>query len=392
MRICGIICEYNPFHDGHAYLLRKARTESGCDAIVCVMSGNFTQRGELAAMNKYVRARHALLAGADAVLELPAVFVLSSAELFAKGGVKLLASLPDFAVLAFGSESGGKEDFRAAALAAGQESGRFKEILQACLKAGKSFLSARQEALAAEGNEELAQQLSTPNNILGTEYTKALAAFGCGAEILPVLRQGAGYSDTALQAEYSSATAIRRALADGKQLRTVRKNIPSFVADDLSRYVSPAIYQKLAVYAALAADENKLKQAPDCTEGLENRIKALARTTPDYEELVAKVTTKRYTSSRVRRILAANTLGIEAGFAQKCLRSSLYLKPLAVRKERASELLSALARASSPLLVRAADYGKPDKTAKTALKIDDLADGIFALCEGKKAENRPLFL
>ena len=336
MRICGIICEYNPFHDGHAYLLRKARTESGCDAIVCVMSGNFTQRGELAAMNKYVRARHALLAGADAVLELPAVFVLSSAELFAKGGVKLLASLPDFAVLAFGSESGGKEDFRAAALAAGQESGRFKEILQACLKAGKSFLSARQEALAAEGNEELAQQLSTPNNILGTEYTKALAAFGCGAEILPVLRQGAGYSDTALQAEYSSATAIRRALADGKQLRTVRKNIPSFVADDLSRYVSPAIYQKLAVYAALAADENKLKQAPDCTEGLENRIKALARTTPDYEELVAKVTTKRYTSSRVRRILAANALGIEAGFAQK-MSAFIPLSQTAGRQKGACE-------------------------------------------------------
>ena len=104
MRICGIICEYNPFHNGHAYLLNEARKQSGCDAVVCIMSGCFTQRGEMAVLDKYTRAAHAVLAGADAVVELPVPFACAPAELFAKGAIKLLASLPDFCVLAFGSD------------------------------------------------------------------------------------------------------------------------------------------------------------------------------------------------------------------------------------------------------------------------------------------------
>ena len=215
MRICGIICEYNPFHNGHAYLLEKARAESGCDAIVCVMSGNFTQRGEIAILDKYTRAEHAVRAGADAVLELPAVFALSPAELFAKGAVQLLCSIPAFRILAFGCESGGKAEFLSAAASASEpESNRFKEILHVCMQAGKSFLRARQEALAADGKTDLADMLSSPNNILGTEYTKALFFLGSNADILPVLRRGANYGDTQLQHAYSYASAIRIAVRE----------------------------------------------------------------------------------------------------------------------------------------------------------------------------------
>lgn len=393
MRICGIICEYNPFHNGHAYLLEKARAESGCDAIVCVMSGSFTQRGEIAVLDKYTRAEHAVQAGADAVLELPAAFALSSAELFAKGGVKLLCSLPEFSVLAFGCESGEKADFlSAAAEAAETESGKFKEILHTCMKAGKSFLRARQEAYAAEGKTEMAELLSTPNNILGAEYTKALFACGSGADILPVLRRGAGYGDTQLQSDFSSASAIRRAVFEGKPSRLLRKNVPDFVADDLNKCADPAAYKKIALYAAMSASAAKLRKTADCGEGLENRIKAVASATPDYDELIAKVTTKRYTSARIRRILAANALDIDGGFAQKCLRSQMYLKPLAVKKERANEMLSALARATAPLLARANDFSKIDKTAKESLKKDKLADEIFALCSGTPVQNRPRFV
>ena len=393
MRICGIICEYNPFHNGHAYLLEKARAESGCDAVVCVMSGSFTQRGELAVLDKYTRAEHAVRAGADAVLELPAVFAISSAELFAKGGIKLLCSIPDFAVLAFGCESGTKQDFLAAAAAAAEsESGKFKEILHACMEAGKSFLRARQEAYAADGKTELAAMLSSPNNILGVEYTKALLALGSRTDLLPVLRRGAGYGDTQLQSAYSSASAIRLAIRESKQARLLRKNVPDFVAGDLDGCADLSDYKKIALYAALAADSAKLRKTPDCSEGLENRIKAIASASPDYDELISKVTSKRYTSARIRRILAANVLGIENNFAQKCLRSQMYLRPLAVKKERANEMLSALARASAPLLARANDFSKIDKIARESLGKDKLADGILALCSKTPVQNRPRFV
>lgn len=393
MRICGIICEYNPFHNGHAYLLEKARAESGCDAIVCVMSGNFTQRGEIAILDKYTRAEHAVRAGADAVLELPAVFALSPAELFAKGAVQLLCSIPAFRILAFGCESGGKAEFLSAAASASKpESNRFKEILHVCMQAGKSFLRARQEALAADGKTDLADMLSSPNNILGTEYTKALFSLGSNADILPVLRRGANYGDTQLQHAYSSASAIRIAVREGKQDRLVRKNVPDFVADDLNRCIDSDIYKKIALYAVMAATETTLRKAADCCEGLENRIKAVAASAPDYDELISKVTGKRYTAARIRRILAANVLGIEKGFAQKCMRSSMYLKPLAVKKDRANELLSALAQASAPLLVRHGDLSKTDKTAKEALRIDKHADGIFSLAAGKAMKGQTLFI
>ena len=142
----------------------------------------------------------------------------------------------------------------------------------------------------------------------------------------------------------------------------------------------------------MSATETTLLKAADCCEGLENRIKALAASAPDYDELISKVTGKRYTAARIRRILAANVLGIEMGFAQKCMRSSMYLKPLAVKKDRANELLSALAQASAPLLVRHGDLSKTDKTAKEALRIDKLADGVFSLAAGKAMKGKTLFI
>ena len=149
MKICGIICEYNPFHNGHAYLLSEAKKQSGADALLCIMSGNFTQRGEMAGLDKFTRAKHAVLAGADAVIELPAVFAISPAEIFAKGAVKLLASCPSFDTLAFGCEDGDRISFLQTAKATADESRELKAAIRANLKAGMSLTKARHEAIAA---------------------------------------------------------------------------------------------------------------------------------------------------------------------------------------------------------------------------------------------------
>ena len=153
MKFCAVICEYNPFHNGHRYQLNEIRARSGCDKILCLMSGNFTQRGEATILGKYQRARHAVECGADLVLELPAAFSVSSAELFAKGAVHILGSIPSVTMLAFGCESGDKESFLAAAQATLNESKEFKAALKENMKGGTSYIRARNAAVLAFHDE-----------------------------------------------------------------------------------------------------------------------------------------------------------------------------------------------------------------------------------------------
>ena len=385
MKICGVICEYNPLHNGHVYLIGKARELSGCDAVICMMSGNFTQRGEPAVLDKYARAGHAILAGADAVIELPTVFALSPAELFAHGAVRLLNAIPGFDTLAFGCEEPDRERFLAAAKTTSEESRGFRRALRLRLKAGISLTRARTEALVETGAGDTAALLQSPNNILGVEYQKALFSCGSLAQILPVKRTGANYSDEELYKNFSSATAIRAAVAEGKE-RAVRKNVPDFVADDLfSSATDGAVFKKLTVYAALTQSAEQLRRVLDCSEGLENRIKALAKDNPDYDILINKATTKRYISSRIRRILAAATLGISAELVRKALRAPLYLKVLAVKNDRADDVLGALGRAAFPAIARKGDLSALSGTAKEVYENDLLAADIYGLVSGKPA-------
>ena len=311
MKICGVICEYNPFHNGHKYMLDRARAESGCDYLICIMSGNFTQRGEIAVCDKFTRAEWAVRGGADAVIELPAAFAVSPAELFAKGAVKLMTSLSCFDCLAFGAESGSAESFISTAKALSEENRDLKGLVKEKLKQGLSLVRARSEAIAKlEPQGVDVELLNAPNNILGVEYQKALLAFASNAKILPVRRVGAGYSDISRHTDYSSAAGIRAAVQD-KKYRFVRKNIPEYVFKDADKFASPALYKKIAVYSVLSKSAVDLKKIADCTEGLENRIQALAKDTSDYDALIEKITTKRYISSRIRRIFAASALNID---------------------------------------------------------------------------------
>ena len=192
MKFCAVICEYNPFHNGHKYQLAEARRLSGCDKLLCIMSGNFTQRGEAAVFHKYERARHAVLGGADAVIELPAAFAVAPAEVFARGAIHILASLPAVSALAFGCESGTKEDFLKTARALLSESKQFKATLKENMKDGTSYIRARNAALLASGADVDEALLSSPNNILGTEYCRAILSEGSAIEPIPVPRRPPG--------------------------------------------------------------------------------------------------------------------------------------------------------------------------------------------------------
>lgn len=368
MKICGIICEYNPFHNGHLYQLREAKRLSGADAVVCVMSGNFVQRGEGAIIDKYTRAKHAVLAGADAVVELPTPFATANAELFAKGAVHLLSSIPAVDTLCFGAEKADKLAFISAARYLTNEPKEVSDKIKTAVSGGVGYAKARAQAWAGFIPMEL---LCSPNNILGLEYTKALLSVGAPISILPIARVGAGYKDSELQENYSSASAIRGAIERGEK---VDKNLPAFVTADLPNALENKL-DTLEKYALLSKSADEIKRVCDCTEGLENALKKAALSPAPLEETL---TSARYTSARIRRIALQNLLNIDEELIRASLTSPLYLRVLAAKKER-SDLLSALGESSFPVLARAHDEDILEGVAKKCFEKDIFAEKTYRL-------------
>ena len=381
MKICAIICEYNPFHNGHLYHLNAARERSGADAILCVMSGNFVQRGEAAIMDKYTRARHAVLAGADAVIELPTVFSTSNAELFAKGAIHLISSIPAVQSLCFGAENADKTAFLLGARYLNNEPKEVSDKLKAEIEKGTSYAKARAQAWAGFLPLDL---LCSPNNILGLEYTKAILASGANVEILPIERKGAGYSDLSLQENYSSASAIRSAIKNGE---TLDGNLPNFVREDLPTSLKSGL-DALEKYAVLSTSKEDIARVCDCTEGLENAFKHAAL---QKEPLEKTLTSARYTSSRIRRIALQNLLKINENSIREALQNSLYLNVLAIKKGR-KDLLSVLGESAFPLLIRAHDEETLDGVAKRALETDRFADHVYNLLYEANTQEKNVFI
>ena len=372
MKICAIICEYNPFHNGHLYQINAAKRLSGADAILCLMSGNFVQRGEAAIFDKYTRAKHAIKAGADVVIELPTVFATSNAELFAKGAVHILSSIPDVCILSFGAEKADKTAFLLGARYLNNEPEEVSKNIKEQMQNGVSYAKARAQAFAGFIPFDL---LASPNNILGLEYTRAILEKNATIDILPLQRKGAGYSDTNLQEEFSSATAIRTAVFKGDN---VSKQIPDFVAMDIP-FACDCKLDVLEKYAILAKDAKEIAKICDCNEGLENAFKKAALAT---DSLVTSLTSPRYTSARIRRIALQNLLGIQESLIRESLQLPLYLNVLAAKKSR-SDVLSALSQGKFPLLIRAHDETCLDGVAKICYQADVFAQNVYALLNDK---------
>ena len=233
MKVTGIIAEYNPFHKGHEYQIKKARELTDADYVIVVMSGDFTQRGAPALLDKYTRARMALACGADLVLELPVRYACASAEFFAGGAVSVLDGLRVVDYLCFGSESGDTEKIAASAhaLLSAEKDDEYRRRIRQNQKEGLSYPAARAKALNLS-DETDTQYWTLPNNILGIEYCKALTLSQSKIRPLTILRQGSAYHEENLSAahcsqeSFSSATAIRKALLEGTGFHTVKASLP----------------------------------------------------------------------------------------------------------------------------------------------------------------------
>ena len=381
MKICAIICEYNPFHNGHLWHISQARAISHADAILCIMSGNFLQRGEAAILDKYTRAKHAVLAGADAVIELPTAFATSNAELFAKGAIQILNAIPDVETLAFGAENADKLSFISAARYLNDEPKEVSDKIKSLVATGISYASARAQAWAGFIPMDI---LASPNNILGLEYTKALLSAKSSISILPIQRQGAGYTDDSLYKNYSSASGIRSAITAGK---CVNENVPQFVALDLPNNLRSEL-ELLEKHALISRSAQEIAKVCDCSEGLENALKRVAETNAP---IVETLTSARYTASRIRRIALQNLLQIDEELIRTCLRNPLYLRLLAVKKER-TDILSILGESKYPLLARAHDNEVLSGVARSCYQKDIYAEKIYSLLYPTPKERGNIFI
>lgn len=295
MKTVGIICEYNPFHNGHLTQFRRIREMWGEDtAIVCLMSGNYVQRGAPAIVDKSIRAQAAILCGADLVLELPPEISLSSAEGFAAGGVAIASRCCD--VLCFGTESMDKEALlqTARALCAPE----FPPLLRQALSSGCSFPVARGRALTQMG---ISWDVSSPNNILGIEYTKAMLQQGSAMEPLPIFRAGS-YHDTALCTDAPSATAVRQQMVSGGSWEAA---VPPQAAA-LFQNATPHTLEagERAILARLRTmTEAEFEALPYGSEGLWRKLMKAAGRYATLSEIVDAVKSKRYTRTRIDRMI-----------------------------------------------------------------------------------------
>lgn len=351
MGVAGIVTEYNPFHLGHAQQLAALRSRLGAQTpVVCVMSGNFVQRGDFAVFSKQARAEAAVRCGADLVLELPLPFCLSSAEGFALGAVSLLHSLGCVTHLAFGCEDAALPALsRAADAVTSPEADRLTGYW---LGTGLSYAAARQKAAAALLGPAAAL-LKKPNNILAVEYLKALRCLSSPIMPLPLPRHGAGHDDAAPTGY--SASALRQLLYDGESLAGLVPGAALAVYQrELMAGRGPAWYKNCerALLARLRSLPDTAWQAlPGNAEGLSARLAAQARKGAGLEEILRSCRTKRYALSRIRRMLLCAYLGLSRADLAAPLA---YIRPLAFNESGRLLLRGISSHAQLPLIVKPA--------------------------------------
>lgn len=329
MKITGIICEYNPLHRGHKKQLDIIRQENGADSgIVCLMSGHFVQRGAPAIVHKMLRAQAALDSGADLVLEMPIYGSLSSAEGFAMRGVDILSGFCDS--LCFGAETADTDALMQAASALLTE--EFKEHLHLYLDEGISFPAAREKALAQMGID--AQLLQMPNNILAVEYCKAILSQNSSLQPMVICRQG-NYHATEADAENPSATSIRLKMQEGDEYLSF---LPEATRQEMDKPVLYTLQQaeSAILYRLRTMTDAEFEALPYGSEGLWRKLMKAARTKATLNEIIDEVKSKRYTRTRIDRMILCAYLGITAADLQL---PTPYVRVLALN-DRGREILN----------------------------------------------------
>ena len=394
-KVVGIIAEYNPFHNGHSYHIQNTKAQTGADFVVAVMTGNFTQRGNTSVINKWEKAKMALNGDADLVIELPTIYSISSAENFASGAVKILNELGIVDTISFGMEANDVSTLNNIANVLVNESPEYKTILEHELGKGNSFPKARENALMMYLNDikRYANVVKGSNNILAIEYLKALKKQKSSIVPFGVKREKVYYNSTKIIDEYASATGIRNLLLHN-QIEEVRKVVPaksySILLNNLRQgtYVLDIIaYNDEIIYKLRSMTVKQIANLPDVSEGLEYLIKDVSNKTNNLIELINGIKSKRYTQTRIQRILLYALLGITKKDMEMSKKITPYIRVLGC-SEKGKILLSQI-NSKAKVITSLKKYevsnknkrfciGK-QKTLNRMLEIDKMATDIYTI-------------
>lgn len=386
MNVVGIIAEYNPMHNGHIYNIQQARKLTNATYAIVIMSGSFTEQGNIACINKFDRASIAIQNGADLVIELPTVYAISSAENFAFGAVNILNSLGVVTHLAFGAESENICELKSIANAYLNNKEQIIQNIKIYTKKGINSGEAYSKAIN-ELLDEIPQGAALPNNILGIEYLKSLTALE--SQIKPVLvhRISAGHSEQKVSelCKYASSTSIRNALSTSnltvsEKLAKIQHVVPENTFNYLTKnsFNTNSILWDILKYEIIKLNKVGLKQIHEITEGLENKLYKQALMCNNYEDYIFSVKSKRYTLSKIKRICIYILLGITKEKYSK-LKDVNYARILKVKKN-SSELLSKICKSANNTVVKKVTNNilsdLPDNI-KESIELDILAHNIF---------------
>ena len=384
-KILAIIAEYNPFHNGHLYHLQKSKKDIKPDYSICVMSGNFCERGDTSIIDKWSKTEAALKCGFDMVIELPVLYSISSAENFAEGALKILDAF-DNVTLSFGSECGDLNILNNIANVLYDEPKEYQTILSHELSKGLSYPKARENALLLYLNDikKYANVLSNPNNILGIEYLKAIKKLKSKVKPHTVKRIDAGYNSLKVKDRLASATAIRNLLKENKN---VKKLMPTpaynILLDNIEQgktIKDISVFEKEIIYTLRKMSLKEISNLQDVTEGLENAIKQAANNCNNLEDLINSIKSKRYTRSRIQRILLYSLLNITKKDIQDSYKIKPYIRVLGV-SNRGKLLLSQLNNPKYPAITSVKKFidSNNNKILKNMLEKDILASNIYTL-------------
>lgn len=389
-KVLGIVAEYNPFHNGHLYHIKQSIEQTNSDYVVCVISGNFVQRGNTSIVDKWTKAKMAIANGADLVLELPTVYSTSSAENFAEGSIKVLDELGIVDSISFGMETNDIATLNNIANVLYQEPKDYVTILNHELNKGISFPKARENALMMYLNDikRYANVLSGSNNILGIEYLKAMKKLKSPLQPVGIQREKVFYNDNFIVDDFASATAIRKMIVN-RQFDDIMKVIPRssyiLLAQELrnGHYVLDlSKFQSEILYKLRSMTTEQIRELPDVSEGLENAIKNAADSCNNIIDLVNMIKSKRYTQTRIQRILIYCLLGITQKMMDTSRKTTPYIRVLGFN-DNGKKLISE-AMAKNPKLNLVTSVKKfmdenRNKTLREMLQTDIYATNIYTL-------------
>ena len=336
----GIIAEYNPFHNGHLYQIQKAKELTGADTVIAVMSGNFTQRGDTSLINKFEKAKIALQNEVDMVIELPTIYSISSAENFALGGIKILNEIGNIDYLVFGIEEENLEKLQAIADVLVNEDDEFKRNIKEELDKGNSYPKARdivlKKVLSSENVENIMQK---PNNILAIEYLKALKTTNSKIKPFAIKRKNTMHNDENINENYASGTYIRKLFIENN-FNEIKKVVPKYTYERLLELKNQGTYvssindfSDIVIYKIRTMTKEEISKIADVNEGLENSIKLASTTCKTIDEIIEKVSTKRYTKTRISRILTYILLDITKSEMEQSKNANQYIRVLGINKK-----------------------------------------------------------